>query len=125
MIDFDTPSRRMVAEHARGDSYRAIGQRHGISHEAARQTVIRESGKWIDSIELDLLVARKLERMGRETEAAWPTLLVPHGGDWSTALSLLQYAVDRLRARDLDVHVRNRPLPNGAAFQLTLGGVAP
>jgi len=39
VIDFDTITRRMVVEHASGDSYRTIGRRHGMSHEAARQIV--------------------------------------------------------------------------------------
>ena len=124
MIDFDTPSRRMVAEHAAGLSYRAIGAKHNVSHEHARQVVMRASRELADQVWLDLMVAQKYERMGRDDEAAWPTLLIRHGQDWSTALSLLQHLVDQLRSRSIDVHVRHRPLPVGAAFQLTLGGAA-
>ena len=120
MIEIDTSSRRMVLEHAGGDSYRTIGRRHGMSHEAARQIVLREGTKFVDSVELDLYLAAKLERMGRD--AAWPTLLVPfqHQSDWQTALRLLSWLVDRLRGRDVPVHVRNRPTPAGHVFMLSL-----
>jgi hypothetical protein len=127
VIEFDTTTPRMVAEHARGDGYRAIGRRHGMSHERARQIVMCEGTRFVDSIEMDLYVAAKLEKMGRE--AAWPTMLIPFQdqAEWQTALALVQWVTDRLRARDVPVHVRNRTTPVGHALQLTLGtpGAAP
>ena len=121
MIEIDV-TRQMVGEHAHGDSYRTIGQRHGLSHEAARQVVLREATKFVDSVECDLYLAAKWEAMGRQAE--WPTLVVPHqpGDGWSVALSLLQLVVDRLKARDVPVHVQTRPTPDGSVFQLSLGG---
>ena len=122
----DATANEILAEHARGDSYRAIGARHGISHETARQVVIHQGRRYVDGIEIDLMLAWKYEQQGRETEAQWPAFAVPHGPDWSLALSLVQWAVDELRSRDLDVHVRTQPTPDGSVFMLTittLGGV--
>lgn len=119
MIEFT--ERELLTEHVRGDSYRAIGVRHGISHETARKLVIAQGTQYVNEIEMSLYLADKLESIGGVGE--WPTLLVPHQaqGDWQTALSLLQWTVDRLRARSVAVAIRSRPTPAGTAFQLTLG----
>jgi hypothetical protein len=121
----DDIQHEMLTEHARGDSYRTIGARHGVSHEYVRQTVIRAGRRFVDGVELDLYVAWKLTQQGRETEAEWPALVVPHSPEWSTSIGLVQWLVDQLRQRDLDVHVRTQPTPNGSLFMLmitALGG---
>src|SRR4051794_32748070 len=104
----------MLAEHAAGDSYRAIGRRHGWSHEHARRVVLREGTKFVDQVELQLMVAAKHEQMGRHDEAEWPGLAVPHqpGDGWQRSLSLLQWTVDQLRERGMAVLVTTRSLPN-------------
>ena len=123
MIEIDGP-RRMVAEHQAGLSYRALGAKYDVSHEHARTVVLRASRELVDQAWLDMMVAQKLERMGRAAEAEWPTLLIRHGPDWSTAVSLCSTLFDQLRDRDLDITVRHRSLPIGAAYMLTLGGAA-
>ena len=100
-MDIDATTQELLTEHARGDSYRTIGQRHGMSHEAVRQVVIREGRRFVDRVELDLYVAWKLTQQGRKTEAQWPAIAVAHSLEWSTAIALVQWLVDELRARDL------------------------
>ena len=123
----DAEAHPMLVAHAAGDSYRVIGKAHGLSHEAARQTVLREATEFLNELELSLYVALKLEKLGREAEAEWPTVVVPFGPDWSTANAVIQWVVDRLRGRDVDVHVTHKPTPDGVVFQLRIdriGGAA-
>lgn len=86
----------LLAEHTRGDSYRVIGERHGISQEHARQAVIRDGRRYVDGVELDLLVAWKLTQQKRDAEAECPTLVLPHQAQdgWQLGLSLLQAGTD-------------------------------
>lgn len=62
---------QILREHVEGDSYRAIGKRHGIGHETARQIVIAEEKRMVGGIAYDLYAAYKAERQGRVGE--WPT----------------------------------------------------
>lgn len=121
MIDATTYP--LLAEHAAGDSYRTLGQRHGCSHESARQVVMRQATALVNDVQMTLYVAAKLEAMGRHGEAKWPGLVVPHqpGDGWRLSLSLLQLVVGRLRERGVAVVVQTRPVPNGIVFQMTLG----
>ena len=59
-----TDAHPLLVEHARGDSYRQIGRAHALSHEAARQTVLRESSAFLNQVEMDLMLAWKLEQQG-------------------------------------------------------------
>lgn len=119
MVD-DSEAAEMLREHSGGSSYRAIGRKHQVSHEQARLVVVRQARKYLDGLELSLAEAWKLERLGRENEAAWPVMLCPHGPDWSQAIAFLQWTVDKLRARDLDIHVKTQATQNGSAFMLIL-----
>jgi hypothetical protein len=116
----------LLAQHAAGDSYRTLAGRHGLSHESARQVVLRQATALVNEVEMALYTASKHEALGREAEADWPGLVVPHqpGDGWQLGMSLLQYVVDRLRARDVDVQVRTGPLPDGIVFLLTLGAAS-
>src|SRR3954471_9698044 len=77
----------------RGDSFREIGRRYGMSHEGARQTVMTQGGRFIDEVDLVLMVAAQYEQMGRADEAEYPALVLPHQAqeDWQLAISLRQY----------------------------------
>ena len=77
---------------------------------------------FVNSVELSLYLAQKLERMGRQDDAVWPTFLIPaeRQDDRQRALDLVQYVVDRLRARDLTIVVTHRPVDGGQVFMLTL-----
>ena len=114
-------------ERPRGRTLRDLAQANGLSVEGIRQVVLRESEAMVNEFEVSLYLAAKLEWLGREDEAGWPTLLVPfqEQDGWQVSLALLQFVVDRLRARDVNVHVRSRPTPNGTAFMLTLGEKPP
>jgi hypothetical protein len=120
-INYDMSGHELLREHAQGLSLRQIASRHGCSHEHVRKVVLREASRFIDGIELDLMVAWKLEQMGRAEEAKWPVFMCPHGPDWSTAIATVQWCVDQLRTdRGLDVHVTTKPHPEGALFALTI-----
>jgi hypothetical protein len=126
-IHIDMSGHQLLAEHAQGDSLRTIAARHGCSHEHVRKVVLQEARRFIDRIELDLMIAWKLEQQQRQDEAQWPCFMVVHGPDWSVGISTVQWCVDQLRARDLDINVITKPHPNGALLALTidrLGGVS-
>jgi len=118
MTDLD--STRLLAEHARGDSLRTIGRRHGVSHETARQIVADRGAQLIDDLAYDLQVAEGFERQGLDAE--WPTYLVPFQvqEDWQHALALFDWSVAELRRRGLDVEIVTRHTVAGVAFMLTL-----
>ncbi len=55
----DQHDRQKIAlEHDAGDTYAAIGERYGITHQRA-QAIVREATEQINQIELELLRARK------------------------------------------------------------------
>lgn len=110
-IDRTEHCRRIVLERARGDTFGQIGERHGISYQRV-QTIVRDARRSIDKLELDLLKATKTGEL--------PALLVPNQDqeDRQTALSYLQWCVDQLRARDVEVKVAPRSTPEGMAFIL-------
>jgi hypothetical protein len=103
---------RMLRDHIGGASLRDLGDRFGLSHEGARQVVVRASRKHIDRLELDLMAGAKT--------GDWPTLLVPHQHqeDWQLMLRYLQWVLDQLRGRDVPVTVTTTNTPSGTAFQL-------
>jgi hypothetical protein len=74
----------------------------------------------VNDVETSLYLAQKLERMGRADEAEWPSFVIPHGLGWRDGLDLVDGIVTRLRARGVDVVVRNRPTPNGTVIMLSL-----
>ncbi len=119
----DTTTRRMLIAHVSGASYRQLGAQFGMHHEQVRRPVLAEGTQLVNDVETSLYLAAKLESMGRDDEAAWPTFLVPlqQQGDWQVALELVAYVVRRLRSRDvLNLIVRTRPTPAGNVFQLIL-----
>ncbi len=84
-----------------------------MSHEGARQTVVREGTRFINQVELDLMVATK-------TGKDHPTFLVPHQQQdgWQTALNLVTWVVEQLRSRDINVSVETRNSTEGSAFTI-------
>ena len=101
----------MLAEHARGDSLRTIGRRHGVGHETVRRVVLAQGSSLIRDLERDL--------RARD----WPTILIPFGQqpvEWQEALLMLEWARKRLWERGWDVRVCTRPSRQGAMFKLTI-----
>ena len=129
-MNIDVEAVQLVADHARGDGFRTIGRRLGVSHEQARRLWARQNREHLDNIELALMVAAKYEAMGRREDADWPVIPVPFQDQtgWQAALALLQATVDELRRRDVPVRVHSLPTPAGTGFALTLdkplGGAA-
>ena len=116
------PRHSMLAEHARGDSLRTIGKRHGIGHETARRLILQTGSSLIRDLMADLLVGEAHQKRGQEPE--WPTMLIPFGlqaQDWADSLDFFSWAVKQLRNRDFDVQVVTRHVPEaGVVFMLTL-----
>jgi hypothetical protein len=86
---------------------------------------MREGTRFINEVEVSLMLADKLEALGREDEAQWPALLVPNQDQENrkVALRLLQWTLDRLRARGIEnpgsngAAVKRRRLPNSLRRQ--------
>jgi hypothetical protein len=118
----ETEIHPMLREHVAGDSLRTIAARNGtVSHETVRTTVFRESTRFVDSVELQILVAWKYTDLGRADEAAWPVLLIPNQDqeDRALALRLLGWVLDRLSERGLKTKLVHTATPNGSAFMIT------
>jgi len=116
MTDADT----ILAEHARGDSLRTIGKRHGVSHETARRLVLERGSQLIADLAYDLQVAERCERQGLTAE--WPTYLIPFQAqaDWQDALAMFDWTVKQLRARGFRVEIVSRTTPAGMALMVTV-----
>jgi len=119
-LDLDSD---IVRAHVTGDSFRQIAADRGVSHETARKHYVRDSRKWLDETEMHLLVAAKLESVGRDAEAEWPSMVIAHGGpisDWQLALDVLEWTTTELRERGLPVVVESRHTEDGHVFQLRI-----
>ena len=101
---------QLLAERARGDSLRQIGERHELSPEGVRVVVAREGRKQIDRLELALLANRK----SGDVEL----FLIPSttGPEFHLAVDYLQWCVRQLAERGVDVRVTYRPVEGGCAF---------
>ena len=110
----------ILSEHIAGQSVRKIAAHRPMSHETARQIVIAEGTKFVNGIELDLMVAEKYDLDGRADEAQWPTLLVPNQDqDGCTAsLRLLEYTLNALRNRGVSTRIFSTELENGIVIQI-------
>lgn len=118
MNDIDRST--MLQDRISGASLRDLGAKYGLSHEAARQLVVRQQTEHLDNLELGLMVAAKAEQIGQP--AAHPTFVVAfEEGDWRYQLAYFEWVLCRLRERDLRISVTARqPQAGGVVvFQLT------
>lgn len=117
----NAPDHSMLAEHARGDSLRTIGKRHGVSHEQARRLILQTGSALIRDLERDLLLAELTRDQGKEPD--WPTMLVPFGlraQDWADSLDFFSWSTKRLRERGWAIEIITRHVPEaGVVFMLT------
>jgi len=100
---------QVLMERVAGDSLRAIGARHDLSHEAVRLIVVRQARKHVDQIVLDMWVAQK----GGEVLA----FAVPAGDadDQHAAVQYFEWLLGELRDRDdVEPRVTYRPTPDGS-----------
>jgi hypothetical protein len=115
-------TRRLVAEHAAGWSYRDIAAAHDISHEWARRLVTDGALEFVTSIEMGLFLAQADQRQGRE--AVWPHFVIETGTQEELSLSsaLFVYVTAALRDSGLDVEITPVLSESGrrVAFRLTL-----
>ena len=101
---------QMLKEKSRGDTLREIGDRHGLSHERARQIIVLEGRKEIDRLELELLANRK-------TGDVELYLIPEHAGpDFDLAVDYFQWTVRELAERGVKTHISYRPVYNGVAW---------
>ena len=103
----------MLIERISGETLHGIGRRHGISHVAARNVIIREGRRHVDQIELQLMVAAKQDRA---FGLAIPAQLQD---DRAVALSYLAWIVRELRDRGVEIEVETKPTPDGLLVVLT------
>ena len=102
-------AQEVLAEHARGDSLRTIGARHGVSHELVRRVVLREGSAVLRDLTTDLLTN------------GWTSILIPYGQqerDWRDAHIMLTWSVRNIRESGLEIEVRTRPTWEGVGFEL-------
>src|SRR5258706_14776107 len=86
---------RIMLEHVRGDTVRAIAEREHVTHQRIHQIVHRAKRLHVDSIELNLLVARK--------EGNVLVLVIPPAldDDQMASIHYLDFVLRELAARDI------------------------
>ena len=104
---------QVLIERASGDTLHEIGRRHGVSHVAVHGIVVRQTRRHIDKIELDLMVAAKLDQAYG--------LAVPNQlqADRAVALSYVTWVIRQLRERGVEVEVETKGAPDGMIVLLT------
>ena len=95
-----------------GDTFRQIGERHGISAMRAHTVYQRSARQHLDDLELRLLANTKTDDL--------EVLLLPdHSGpEFNAALDYLRWVVASLAERNVQVKVHYRVAMNGCAFGL-------
>ena len=95
----------LLAERAGGDTYRALGKRHGISHETARKLTIERDAEVLAALERTLILAEAARHQGRRP--IWPALLI--GPEVQSirmqALDQFSYWYRRLKSRGWPIEV--------------------
>ena len=112
MPDTQQRDQQIFFERVRGDTVAGIGSRHGVSHQAVSQIVVRERNRHLDRLEMQLMVARR--------EGQVVGLAVPNQAQDDRVLALRYFAwvLDALRARDLEIKVETRPTSEGLVLFL-------
>lgn len=112
MPDTQERDQQILFDRVRGDTLVEIGSRHGVSHQAVSQIVVREGRQHVDRLETQLMVARK--------EGNAIALVVPfqEPSDYQAVLRYWAWVLDALRARDIDIRATTRPTPNGLVLLL-------
>lgn len=111
----------VLAARARGETFRAIAGRLGLSKDTV-QRIERDHGhRLIEELSGDLAVALAQQRLGYDPH--WPWITIPFGQpaqDWADSLDLFSWACRRLRERGFDLEIITRPHPDGLDLMLTL-----
>jgi hypothetical protein len=99
-------------ERIAGDTFRQIGQRHGISTMRAHTVFGRSARRHLDDLELRLLANIKTDDL--------EVLLIPsHSGpEFDAAIDYLRWVTHELAERGVQLKVHYRPAMNGCAFGL-------
>lgn len=103
-----TPA-ELLADRARGRSFRELERRYGLSRETCRRIVL-EAGKTLIAD-----MAADIEANGGRT-----SVLIPWQpqDDWMDALVMLDWSVEKLREQGLAIEVERRRTPDGLGFEL-------
>jgi hypothetical protein len=104
----DTDKKSIVARSAT-ERPTELAREHGITREYV-YTLIRKSSQEITEIELQMLRAHFTREL--------PSLVVYYGPGYQTGLDYFQYILDRLKARQVNVRVIKRAIPQGVIFAL-------
>jgi len=102
----------ILGERIGGATLQAIGERHSVSIEGARQIVLREGRRQIYAFEQRLRSNRKTNDL--------ELFVVPFQAqaDWQLALRHFDWCCDELRKRGVDVKVHSRPATEGLVLAL-------
>ena len=102
----------ILQERIGGDTFRQIGERHGISTMRAHTVFHRSARQHLDDLELRLLANTKTDDL--------EVLLIPdHSGPgFDAAIDYLRWVTHELAERGVQLKVHYRPAMNGVAFGL-------
>jgi hypothetical protein len=104
----------ILRERVSGDTFREIGERHGISTMRAHTVYSRAARQHLDDLQRRLLDNAKSDTDELEV------LLVPgHSGpDFDAAITYLSWVTSALAERGVELQIHPRPAMNGVAFGL-------
>lgn len=101
-----------VEHRLRGATYEDVGRALGLTHEGARQAVLREQRRYLDELETTLLLNLKTG----DSLVFVVSLDDPAAFDFS--VEHLRWVVSELRDRGLDLSIDYVPKPDGVAFAI-------
>lgn len=111
----------VLAARARGETYRAIGGRLGLSKDTVQRIERNHGDRLIRDLSRDLDREKARQRQGEDPH--WPWIRIPFGQpaqDWADALDFFSWACRKLRELGYDLRIVTRPTPDGLDLMLTL-----
>ena len=104
----------MLLDHVAGKTLEAIAEQHAISHQRVSEIVRREERRYLDQLELDLMVASKVG-------VGHPQFFVPFDDEdaWQRSMCEFVWALTRLRRdRQARISVTTQQTSEGTTFML-------
>jgi hypothetical protein len=106
----------ILRERVSGDTFRQIGERHGISTMRAHTVYGNAARRHLDDLQ------RRLLANAASAADDLEVLLVPHhsGPDFDAAIDYLRWVTSELAERGVNLKIHPRSAMNGVAFGLEL-----
>jgi len=104
----------ILRERVSGDTFREIGERHGISTMRAHTVYGRAARQHLDDLQ------RRLLANAQSATDDLEVLLIPHhsGPEFDAAIDYLRWVAAELAERGVKLKIHPRPAMNGIAFGL-------